>query len=76
MRSEASPTLRRSAREQVEEEEEGGEAVTGQELEAVVRAALEAGRIEAAVLDRTLPTKTKFRLLTESDLEGALAPFR
>lgn len=65
-----------AGREQVEEVEEAGEPVTEQERGAAVRAALDAGRIEVAVLDRTLPTKTKFRLLTEADLEGALAAFR
>jgi proteasome alpha subunit len=66
----------RAGREPDEEGEEGVEPVTEQDREAAVRAALDAGRIEAAVLDRTLPTKTKFRLLAEADLEGALAPFR
>jgi proteasome alpha subunit len=67
----------RTGREPDEEGKEGGgEPVTEQERGAAVRAALDAGRIEAAVLDRTLPTKTKFRLLAEADLEGALAPFR
>ncbi|MFP6593124.1 MAG: hypothetical protein VCE12_21685 [Candidatus Latescibacterota bacterium] len=65
-----------AGREQVEEVEEAGEPVTEQERGAAVRTALDAGRIEVAVLDRTLPTKTKFRLLTEADLEGALAAFR
>ena len=65
-----------AGREQVEEVEEAGEPVTEQERGTAVRAALDAGRIEVAVLDRTLPTKTKFRLLTEADLEGALAAFR
>jgi len=65
-----------AGREHVEEMEEEGEPVTEQERGAAVRAALDAGRIEVAVLDRTLPTKTKFRLLTEADLEGALATFR
>lgn len=58
------------------ETEQEPDAVTDEQMIAAVRAALEAGRIEAAVLDRTLPAKTKFRLLSESDLEGALARFR
>ena len=32
-------------------------------------------RIEAAVLDRTLPTKTKFRLLAPADLENVLRAY-
>lgn len=33
-------------------------------------------RFEAAVLDRGLPTKTKFRRLTAAELEPALTPYR
>jgi proteasome alpha subunit len=62
--------------EDVEEEGEGDRTVTDEEVTAAVRTALGVGRIEAAVLDRTLPTKTKFRLLSAADLEGALARFR
>jgi proteasome alpha subunit len=32
-------------------------------------------RVEAAVLDRSLPKKTKFRLLSAEELETALAPY-
>ena len=43
------------------------------EISETVAQALEGGqRIEAAVLDRTLPTKSKFRLLPPADLEEAL----
>jgi len=58
------------------EDDEAVPAATEEELVAAVRGALETGRIEAAVLDRTMPTKTKFRLLTEAETTGALARFR
>ena len=58
------------------EEDEEAASVTEEDLATAVRGALEAGRIEAAVLDRTMPTKTKFRLLTEAETRGALARFR
>ena len=63
-------------REDAEEELEADRPITDEDVVAAIGGALDAGRIEAAVLDRTLPTKTKFRLLTEADLEGALAQFR
>ena len=49
---------------------------TQDDLATAVRDALVSGRIEAAVLDRTMPKKTKFRLLPAADIEGALARFR
>lgn len=55
---------------------EGSTAVGDEELRAAVRGALEAGRMEAAVLDRSLPTKTKFRLLQGGELDAALARYR
>lgn len=50
--------------------------VTDSDRAEAVRSALAKGRIEAAVLDRTLPTRSKFRLLSQADLEGVLAPVR
>jgi proteasome alpha subunit len=50
--------------------------VSDDDIAAAVRAACDNGRIEAAVLDRCLPTKTKFRLLSTADLEGVLARYR
>lgn len=58
------------------EDDEAEAAVTDDERAEAVRAALDNGRIEAAVLDRTVPTKTKFRLLSAEDLDGPLAPYR
>ena len=57
-------------------EDEPDEPVSEEDVLAAVRAVLETGRIEASVLDRTMPTKTRFRLLSEADLKGALARFR
>jgi len=44
-------------------------------IAACVRQVLESQRIEAAVLDRSLPTSTKFRLLTAAELQPVLSPF-
>ena len=52
-----------------------GEPAAG-EISACLTQALDGGqRIEAAVLDRTLPTKSKFRLLPPAELEEALGRF-
>ena len=45
------------------------------EVEQVLRQTLAQQRLEAAVLDRSLPTRTKFRLLAPTELEAALAPY-
>ena len=59
-------------------QEQGGDegAAAAVDLAATVRAALERGRFDAAVLDRTRPTKTKFRLLDRAELEPVLARYR
>jgi proteasome alpha subunit len=54
-----------------DEEGEPGE----EELRAFLAGAARQRRFEAAVLDRTLPTRTKFRFLPASSLEETLAPF-
>ena len=54
-----------------EEEGEPGEA----EGRAFLAKAARERRFQAAVLDRTLPTRTKFRLLPDASLAEALAPF-
>lgn len=66
----------RAERDEVEADDEEAAPITDADRAAAVREALRSGRIEAAVLDRTLPTLTKFRLLTQADLEGVLAPVR
>ncbi|MFC1525756.1 proteasome subunit alpha [Candidatus Latescibacterota bacterium] len=48
----------------------------GETIASCVREAVAAQRLEAAVLDPSLPTKTKFRLLTEEELEPVLSPYR
>ena len=45
------------------------------EVAAAVRGALDSGRIEAAVLERSRPTKTRFRLLDPQELAPSLAAF-
>lgn len=52
-----------------------GEPASGEISESVAQALDGGQRIEAAVLDRTLPTKSKFRLLPPADLEEALGRF-
>ncbi|MBI2502246.1 MAG: hypothetical protein HYW07_03325 [Candidatus Latescibacteria bacterium] len=54
-----------------EEEGEPGEA----ELRAFLTRMVRERRFEAAVLDRTLPTRTKFRFLPAASLGETLAPF-
>lgn len=46
-----------------------------QEVRAFLKGALQERRFEAAVLDRTLPTRTKFRLLPPAQLHSAFAPY-
>ena len=59
------------------EAEEAGEAGEAgeEEVAAAIRGALGGGRIEAAVLERSRPTKTRFRLLDPQELAPALAAF-
>ena len=52
-----------------------GEPTAGEISESVATALDGGQRIEAAVLDRTLPTKSKFRLLPPAELEEALGRF-
>ena len=49
-----------------------GEPASSEISECLTQALDSGQRIEAAVLDRTLPTKSKFRLLPPADLEEAL----
>ncbi|MSR82089.1 MAG: hypothetical protein EXS58_04085 [Candidatus Latescibacteria bacterium] len=46
-----------------------------EELRAFLGKAVRTRRFDAAVLDRTLPTRTKFRFLPAASLEETLAPF-
>ena len=55
-------------------DEEGGEPQADQ-IENCIRETLQHQRVEAAVLDRSLPTKTKFRLLSTDELDPVLAPY-
>lgn len=52
-----------------------GEPTAGEISESVATALDGGQRIEVAVLDRTLPTKSKFRLLPPAELEEALGRF-
>ena len=53
-----------------------GEGEVGEpEVRQAIRGALGNGRIEAAVLERSRPTKTKFRLLSPPELASSLAAF-
>ena len=45
-------------------------------VESCLREALESQRVEAAVLDRTRPGKSKFELLSTEDIDAALAAYR
>ena len=54
-----------------EEEEEPDDKRIGD----VLGQALSQGRVEAAVLDRTRPTKSKFRLLAQAELDSACAAY-
>ena len=54
--------------------EEGGEPQADQ-IENCIRETLQRQRVEAAVLDRSLPMKTKFRLLSTDELATVLAPY-
>ena len=52
------------------------EDIDADRIKACIQKMREQGqRVEAAVLDRSLPTKTKFRLLSAEELETALAPY-
>ena len=54
--------------------EEGGEPQADQ-IENCIRETLQLQRVEAAVLDRSLPMKTKFRLLSTDELDTVVAPY-
>lgn len=56
-------------------ESEGGRAPDQGDIAACIRQVLVSQRIEAAVLDRDLPTTTKFRLLSPEELAPILSPF-
>jgi hypothetical protein len=67
---------RAEAADDQESGEESADAVGDTDVQEAIRSALDTGRIEAAVLDRSRETKTKFRLLTEAELTPALARYR
>ena len=55
------------------EREEGEEAPSAEQVVDFLKNALADLKVEAAVLDRSVPTKSKFRLLGEDDLEPVLS---
>ena len=55
------------------EREEGEEAPSAEQVVDFLKNALADLNVEAAVLDRSVPTKSKFRLLGEDDLEPVLS---
>ena len=64
-----------AGREPDETGKPGEGEVDDEEVREAVRAALDGGRFEAAVLERSRPTKTKFRLLGPGELAPSLAAF-
>ena len=53
------------------EEAEDNTEVTDEQIDEIIKTELEDGEIEVGVLDSTLPADTKFRLLTQDEIQAA-----